>query len=247
MKKTPRYQAIAQDIIEKIQNGTFRSGDQLMTEAQLCEQYEVSRMTVNKALTSLVERGYISRTAGKGTFVLEPKVTKDLGSSNSFSSDMRSINKTPGAILVDYKVLRAGSLPDVQERLQLSEEELVHFIHRVRTSDGVRIAISRTYIPCKYLPALDVTVLEHSLYEYLDREYHIHPKATDYTFSALLPTARQKELLQVDSCALLKLSHCSVTEAGTLFEYTETCYAGNRYTYQFYPTAARMPADPPST
>ncbi len=237
MKETPRYQAIALDIIEKIQNGTFRSGDQLMTEAQLCKQYNVSRMTVNKALTSLADKGYISRTAGKGTFVLEPKVTKNIGNGigNSFTNDIRSINKKPGAILVEYKVVRAGSLPAVQERLKLSEEELIHFIYRIRTSDGVRIALSQTHIPCKYLPALDVTVLEGSLYEYLDQEYHIHPQAIDYTFNALLPTARQKELLHVDSCALLKSGHRSIIESGVLFEYTETYYAGNRYTYQFDP------------
>lgn len=237
MKETPRYLAIAQDIIDQIQSGTLRSGDQIMTESQLCEEYGVSRMTVNKALTSLVDKGFISRTAGKGTFVLEPKVTKYIGRKNagSFSADIRSIHKKPGAILVDYRVMRAGDVPQAAERLKLRDDELLHYIHRIRTSDDVRVALSHTYIPCKYLPALDVNALEQSLYEYLHREYNIHPQVLDYTFNALLPTAKQKELLQVDSCALLKSSHCSVIESGELFEYTETYYAGNRYTYQITP------------
>lgn len=237
MKKIPRYLAIAQDIIDLIHDGKLKSGDQLMTEAQLCGQYGVSRMTVNKALSNLVNQGYISRTAGKGTFILEPKITKNIGTNaiGSFSSDIRSINKEPGAILVDYHVLRASEIPSVAERLNLEEQDFVHFIHRIRTSDGVRIALSYTYIPCKYLPAIDVNVLEGSLYAYLDQEYHIHPAAFAYTFNALLPTAKQKELLQIDSCALLKCSHSSMIESGVLFEYTETYYAGNRYTYQFNP------------
>ena len=49
MKKAPLYITIAQDLMELIQNGTLRSGEQLMTEAQLCEKYQVSRMTANKA------------------------------------------------------------------------------------------------------------------------------------------------------------------------------------------------------
>lgn len=237
MKKLPKYQIIEQDIIDKIQDRTLRLGDQLMTEAQLCEQYQVSRMTVNKALTDLVTKGYISRTAGKGTFITEPPITKTIGQKvpGSFSADIRSINKTPGAILVEYRVLRAGDIPLVAQKLSLNDDDLVHYIHRVRTSDQVPIALSCTYIPCKYLPALDVTALESSLYAYLDREYHIHPQALDYTFNALLPTSRQKELLQVDSCALLKSCHRSIIESGVLFEYTETYYAGNRYTYQFVP------------
>ena len=128
MKKMPLYLTIVQDIMEMIQNGSLRSGEQLMTEAQLCEKYQVSRMTANKALSALVAQGYISRTAGKGSFVLEPKVTKDIGSSNisSFSRDMASVGKKPGAILVEYRVMRAEDAPLAAERLQLAENELIH-------------------------------------------------------------------------------------------------------------------------
>ena len=241
MKKAPLYLTIAQDIMELIQNGTLRCGEQLMTEAQLCEKYQVSRMTANKALSALVAQGYISRTAGKGSFVLEPKVTKDIGASNisSFSRDMASVGKKPGAILVEYRVMRAEEVPLAAERLQLTESELVHYIFRIRTSDDIRIALSHTYIPCKYLPALDVTILEGSLYEYLDQTYHIHPHVLDYNFNALLSNKKQQELLHTEACALLKSSHTSTIEQDILFEFTETYYVGNRYTYHFSRTEAK--------
>jgi len=237
LKNTPRYLVITQDIINQIQEGKLHSGDQLMTEAQLCEKYDVSRMTVNKALTALVTKGFIRRVSGKGTFILDQQVTKYIGamSPGSFSRDMESIHTKPGAILVDYRVIRASEVPTVAQQLELLENDFLHYIHRIRTSDGVRIALSHTYIPCKYLPAIDVSALEGSLYEYLDKAYHVHPQAQDYSFAALLPTNRQKELLQVDSCALLKSSHRSIIETGALFEYTETYYAGNRFTYKFSP------------
>ena len=235
MKPLPKYQMIEQDIIDQIREGKLAPGSQLMTENQMCDVYEVSRMTVNKALTSLVNKGYLIRTAGKGTFVLESRVTKSIDPkhASSFSKDIQSIHKKPGAILVEYRVMRAGDLPKLMDRLKLQEDELVHYIHRIRTSNGVRVALSHTYIPCKHLPALDVTVLEGSLYEYLDREYGIHPRAIDYAFNALLPTPKQLELLQAESCALLKSSHRSVIDSGAIFEYTETFYVGYRYTYQF--------------
>lgn len=235
MKKMPLYLTIVQDIMEMIQNGSLRSGEQLMTEAQLCEKYQVSRMTANKALSALVAQGYISRTAGKGSFVLEPKVTKDIGSSNisSFSRDMASVGKKPGAILVEYRVMRAEEAPLAAERLQLAENELIHYIFRIRTSNDIRIALSHTYIPCKYLPALDVTILKGSLYEYLDQTYQIHPRVLDYNFSAILSNKKQQELLQTEACALLKSSHTSTIEPDIFFEFTETYYVGNRYTYHF--------------
>ncbi|MCI8558303.1 MAG: GntR family transcriptional regulator [Lachnospiraceae bacterium] len=234
MKKEPLYLTIAQDIMEMIQNGTLRSGEQLMTEAQLCEKYHVSRMTANKALSALAAQGYISRTAGKGSFVLEPKVTKNIGTSgSSFSADMASVGKKAGAILMEYRVICAEEAPLAAEQLRLEAQELLHYIFRIRTSNDVRIALSHTYIPCKYLPALDVTILEGSLYEYLNNTHQIYPIVLDHNFSALLPSKKQQELLQVDSCALLKSSHTSTIEPDLLFEYTETYYAGSRYTYHF--------------
>lgn len=233
MKKTPIYLKISEDIIEQIHNNSLQSGDQLPTETQLCERYQVSRMTVNKALSALVSQGYISRTAGKGSFVLTPKITKDINSSTpgSFSLDVASIGKKAGAILVEYKVIRTNEFPSVKEKLHLADNELIHYIHRIRTIDDVRVALSYTYIPCKFLPVLDVTILEDSLYRYLDEIYNIHPQVLEYNFNALLSNKYQQELLQINSCALLKSSHTSTIESGEFFEYTETYYAGNRYTY----------------
>ena len=152
-------------------------------------------MTINKALTALVTKGFIRRVSGKGTFILDQQVTKYIGamSPGSFSRDMESIHTKPGAILVDYRVIRASEVPTVAQQLELLENDFLHYIHRIRTSDGVRIALSHTYIPCKYLPAIDVSALEGSLYEYLDKAYHVHPQAQDYSFAALLPTNRQKD------------------------------------------------------
>lgn len=234
MKKEPLYLTIAQDIMEMIQNGKLRSGEQLMTEAQLCEKYQVSRMTANKALSTLAAQGYISRTAGKGSFVLEPKITKDIGASeSSFTKDIASIGKKAGAILMEYQVIRAEEAPVAAGQLRLEAQELLHHIFRIRTSNDVRIALSHTYIPCKYLPALDATILEGSLYEYLGNTHQIYPAVLDHSFSALLPSKKQLELLQTDSCALLKSSHTSTIDPNLLFEYTETYYAGSRYTYHF--------------
>ena len=203
-KQAPQYIKIAQDIIEKIQDGTLQSGDKIMTEMQLCSLYGVSRMTVNKALSTLASDGYVSRIAGKGTFVLEPRVTKFIGDKGSFSNDIRSIGKVPGAILINYEVIRASTVKQVREKLELNDDALVHHITRVRTSDDIRIALSHTYIPVKHLQALDVTVLEGSLYEYLDQEYNLHPSVLDYSFSAILPSEAQKNLLSIESCALFK-------------------------------------------
>lgn len=76
MKKLPAYQMIYQDLEKKIRNGFWKDGQQLPTEFELSEQYQVSRITVRHALQLLVEKGSILRLQGKGSIV-----TKKLKSS----------------------------------------------------------------------------------------------------------------------------------------------------------------------
>lgn len=64
-----KYITIINAIKTNIKNGTYKSGDILPTEQQFCNQFSVSRVTVQRAMKILSEEGVVSRTAGKGTFV----------------------------------------------------------------------------------------------------------------------------------------------------------------------------------
>lgn len=65
------YQQVQDWLRAGIREGRWRAGDQLPTEAQLCEQFDVSRMTVNRALRELQRDGLVRREQGRGSFVAE--------------------------------------------------------------------------------------------------------------------------------------------------------------------------------
>ena len=71
----PAYIQLVDILQEQIAAGLCRPGDQLPSEAQLCAQYQVSPMTVRRAINILVERGLVATAQGRGTFVQAP----DLG------------------------------------------------------------------------------------------------------------------------------------------------------------------------
>ncbi|MDO4465690.1 MAG: GntR family transcriptional regulator [Bacillota bacterium] len=237
MKKKPQYIAIADDIENKIQEGEYKKDSQLPTELELCEIYQVSRMTINKAIVSLVNKGLLYRVAGKGTFVKDLKVFKEAGfvAGSSFTSDMEQINQVAGSKLLEYKVIRACQAETAMKHLHLDEDDLIYYIQRLRTGNGTPIALSTTYIPCSIVPVLDINCLETSLYKYLKDNYNLSPSAISYTFEAMLPTSKQKKLLQIDSGAVLKSCHPSVDmNTGQYVEYTETYYVGTRYKYSIH-------------
>ncbi|GAB4245688.1 MAG: GntR family transcriptional regulator [Thermoleophilia bacterium] len=65
----PAYLRIADHISRQVASGRYRPGDQLPTEAQLREEFGVSPMTVRRAINILLDRGLVTTTQGKGTFV----------------------------------------------------------------------------------------------------------------------------------------------------------------------------------
>ena len=65
----PAYLVIANTVADRIGSGEYRSGDQLPTEVQLRAEFGVSPMTVRRAINILLDRGVVTTTQGKGTFV----------------------------------------------------------------------------------------------------------------------------------------------------------------------------------
>src|SRR5690242_10254948 len=65
----PAYAQLAGILRNSMATGTLRPGDQLPSEAQLCERYEVSPMTVRRAMNLLVDEELVIAEQGRGTFV----------------------------------------------------------------------------------------------------------------------------------------------------------------------------------
>lgn len=66
----PRYARILQSLRERIENGVYRVGSPIPTEAELCAEFSASRFTIREALRRLVESGMVGRRKGSGTFVI---------------------------------------------------------------------------------------------------------------------------------------------------------------------------------
>ena len=77
----PRYRLIYEELLREIETGRYVSGERLPSEALLCDRFQVSRITIAKAIQTLQQDGLVSRRAGSGTFIEQPTC---LSSSLSF-------------------------------------------------------------------------------------------------------------------------------------------------------------------
>ena len=96
----PKHRQLFEELGQAIQKGAFVPGQRLPTEAELMEQYGVSRTTVTRTLRDLEHRGVIRRRRGSGTFVKEPERT----ATKQFGMLVHGIE--PGSIFLSvYEVL----------------------------------------------------------------------------------------------------------------------------------------------
>lgn len=235
MDKESKYKIIEKSILQDIKEHKLKLGDQIPTEIELCKTFNSSRMTVNKALTSLVSKGYIKRISGKGSFVSKQFIEKPLKKiPRSFTEDMKSIGMIAGATLLEYKILRGREInPEIKSKLEINDNELVHYFSRLRTGDGIIFAISYDYVPCKTLPTILPSCLENSFFEYV-KSTNLEIGSSSVNITATLPTEEQKKILKIDNEALLKVSHTTKLTDGRILEYIDTYYIGGMYSYKSY-------------
>src|SRR3954454_17190758 len=72
----PYYYQLLQLLEHAIGSGSLGVGEQIPTEAALCERFDVSRTVVRQALSDLERTGLVTRMKGRGTFVAAPRVSE---------------------------------------------------------------------------------------------------------------------------------------------------------------------------
>ena len=71
----PLYFQLKTILLNDIKDNCFAVGDSIPTESELVEFYHISRSTVRQAISELVQEGWLTRKASKGTFVTRPEQT----------------------------------------------------------------------------------------------------------------------------------------------------------------------------
>lgn len=129
------YSRVESVLASEINDGALKVGAQLPTEDTLITRFEVSRITVRRAIQNLVSRGLVEIRRGKGTFVAAPRITQELTELSGFVEDMHAVGRKPTARVLGRDTVTADAT--VARQLALTKGERVVRIRRVRLADGV--------------------------------------------------------------------------------------------------------------
>ena len=100
----PRYREIEAALRERI--ARLRPGQRLPSDADLCAEFGVSRMTARHAMSQLADEGLVRRDPGRGTFVAEPPTHRRANFLMTFSHEMRRQGRVPSSRIVERACVR---------------------------------------------------------------------------------------------------------------------------------------------
>lgn len=198
-------------------------GDRVPSERALADQLGANRMTVRKAIDSLVADGLLERHSTSGTRLPQPRVHRPAGSHTALgiSRLVRAGGGTPGNRLLDFAIRPAP--PRIAARLALAPGADAVTIARLLTVDATPFCVETTWLPAARVPGLAAADLTHgeSLYGLLRTRHGIVTRARRRSIRIGHATDEEAALLRLaPGAAVLVLRLLSDDIEGAPVEYT---------------------------
>jgi len=219
----PRYFTIEQSLRSRI--AALEAHAPLPSDAQLCEEFGVSRMTARGAVMRLVQEGLVYRVPGRGTFVAPARANRTASHILSFSDEMRRRGRRPRSRVVEREVRAATA----DEARRLGTDEVL-VLRRVREADAEPVALETAIFPAGRIgTTLDGDLEEVSVFATLAAAGLV-PTAGRAAIGAEAATAEDARLLGVKRGAPLLVERRLIQDQdGAPLELTESRYVASRY------------------
>jgi len=193
----PLYVQIQEYIAEKIIAGELSPESRIPSERELSQELGVSRMTVRRAITELVNEGLIERRHGAGTFVAKPKLTYDAFELVSYAQALRS-----RGLVVNRQLLEFNEVPASKRLAEKLQVEIGHSLYRVvllYMANRTPAILVRTFLSCERCPdLLEYDLEKTSIYDLLTEGMKTRIQSVDQSIEAVVASESVAKQLRVE-------------------------------------------------
>lgn len=226
----PLHIQLTDKLSEQIDIGKLNVHEKLPSERKLCEQYDVSRITVRNALSELIHKGYVYSVSGKGNYVAEFRLEAELEPLISFSEDIAKRGMRNSSEILEAEIIIADEFLE-GKLLVLPGVEVVK-LKRLRLANGIPLAIQHTFLPHHLCPEiLKYDFTSHSLLNVLKNEYKLKLTRAESQIEAALALPEEISLLRLSSpSAVLIAKQTTYLENNLVIEFVKSVFAGDKYT-----------------
>ena len=229
----PLYYQVVIAIKKQIESGQLSPGNKLPSEGKLSEIYDVSRVTVRKALDDLAGTGLIERVPNRGHYV--SRIVEENGpvKSRSLHDGLKRAGIKPSSVVLSMVTEPADK--ELADRFGCAFGEPIIIIHRIRYANDLPFAEERLYLPEFRFKGLNPWALEHESFVHIMREeYNINIDSSTQTLEARLPTKIQAEHLNIQTNKpQLFISSDIMDKDGQVVKHTKMLFVSSVVEYSF--------------
>lgn len=222
----PRYKVIKNHLLEQIISGAIKPDDKTESENELASRFEVSRLTVQRAIRDLVSEGYLKRLQGAGTFVAERPAHFSLFEVRDLVEEARARGAQPETdVLVQRRIV-----PDERVRtlMELAPDVPSYHALLLQKADTAALAIEERFARCDVFPDfLEQDFGGQSIYTYFAR--HSDLGEIETVLRAIIPNRQYRQWLDIgegEPCLFLERRNRYEGKVVTLTRFT---YAGEDF------------------
>ena len=234
-----KYDAIYQDLKDKIEAEIYATGSLLPSESALQDMYQASRDTVRKALRLLKDDGFIQSQKGKGSTVINrQEYVFPVSGVVSYAELAAQFHlQTRTVVLTNhFATLPAKSFKDVDPTVEVKQMRL---LKRVRYLENEPDIIDIDYLDPKVVPPIPESVAKDSLYAYLEGPVGLTIAYVTKEITVETATEEDQRYLKIPpSAVVVVVRSCSSLTDTTKFQYTESRHRADRF--KFHDFARRI-------
>lgn len=170
----PLHKQISDWLKQEINNGELEKNEKLPSENDLSDKFDVSRVTVRRALQTLENEQLIYRCQGLGSFVSDQRTHQSFSFLNDFSEELSGSGLKPSSKLLSFGHENIKDKKGILSYLDIRNKEIAVKIERIRLGNGEPIAYDTTWMPVFYGQLIDGFDLENiTIFNILENEFEI--------------------------------------------------------------------------
>jgi DNA-binding GntR family transcriptional regulator len=228
LSPVPLYYQVSTQLQEMVESGRLPVGSRLENEVDLADQLGVSRPTLRRAISYLVEQGLLVRRRGIGTQVVQPKVRRPIELSSLYD-DLRKSGRSPRTEVLSLEVRPATDA--LALTLGIPEGTPVTHLDRLRYDGDEPLALMHNVIPVEVLRLERADLEAHGLYALL-RAAGAEPRmATESIGARAATSAEARTLTETRGAPLLTMSRTAWDGQRRAVEYGSHVYRASRYSF----------------
>ncbi|MEJ5112995.1 GntR family transcriptional regulator [Erwinia billingiae] len=228
--EVPLYLQVSEWIRENIYKGDLTTGDRVPSENQIMDMLGVSRGTVKKAVTMLVNEGLLVQVQGKGTFVKSENISYSLGEGLlSFAESLESQHLNFETKVIESRLDVASKL--VASKLGIETGAAILYLKRVRSVEGEKVMLIENRINIAHCPGIeDIDFNSNNLFPTVERLSGKKIASSESRYAAKIIGAERGHYLEVhEDAPVLHLEQIVYFENNIPLEFGNVWLKSDKY------------------